>query len=200
MYSRSSVSRWGVRLLTFATWALLAGSAAYWLLQRPPRMADAPATADAGTLADAVDPERVARALGAAGPQAPVVTRTAETGNMQLLGVLTQGHGGAALVSVDGGPARPVRVGQSPPELDGEWVLHAVAPHAAVFAAGDEQLELQMPPMEERSRAGDAVAPERAQGDTSSTVAPTSDAAARARSISERRERLLQRRAAMREN
>lgn len=199
MYSRSSVSRWGVRLLTFATWALLAGSAAYWALQRPPRMADTPATTGAGTLADAVDPQRVARALGAAGPQAPVATRTTDAGNMRLLGVLTQGSGGAALVSVDGGPARPVRVGQSPPELDGEWVLHAVAPHAAVFAAGDEQLELQMPPMEERSRAGDAVAPEQAQGDNgAATTAP--DAAARARSIAERRERLLQRRAAAREN
>ncbi|MCK9516271.1 MAG: hypothetical protein WCZ18_09040 [Ottowia sp.] len=190
MYFRSSSSRWGARLLTFAVWALVAGSAVFWALQRPPRMAAGSGVDDVVALAGSVDVQRVARALGAAGPQAPQATDTATAGQLRLLGVITQGAGGAVLVSVDDAPARPVRVGQAPAGLGGAWVLQAVAPHSAVFAAGDEQMELHMPSMEERSRAGDAVAPERGPAGRAGAGATPDDAARRA---SERRTRLLQR-------
>lgn len=193
MYFRSSSSRWGVRLLTFAVWALVAGTAVFWALQRPPRIAADGGIDATGALAGAVDTQRVALALGAAGPAAAPADGPAPADNLRLLGVITQGAGGAALVSVDDGPARPVQVGQAPADLDGGWILHAVAPHSAVFVAGDEQMELQMPPMDERSRSGDAVAPERTQGE-GGAAAP--DDASRARAVRERQARLMQRRAA----
>lgn len=160
MHFRSSSSPWGARLLAFAIWALVAGSAVFWALQRPPSAAAEASGVDADAVGT-LDPERVALALGAAGNSAPAVASGSLDGKLHLLGVITHGAGGAALVQVGDEPAKPVRVGQAPAGLDGDWVLHAVAPHSVVFAAGDKEIELQMPPMAERSRAGDAVAPER---------------------------------------
>lgn len=158
MHFRSSASRWGVRLLTFVAWALAAGGAVFWLLQQPPRMATGGAEA---VHAAAADTAAVASALGAAGAVRPKVASGTPDGKLTLHGVITQGAGGAVLVSVEDGPAKPVRVGQAPEGLSARWALQSVAPHSAVFGAGADALELHMPPMEGRSRAGDAVAPER---------------------------------------
>lgn len=151
--------------MTLLFWSLVAGSATFWFLQLR-QMPLGAATADvAPVLAPQVDAQRMAHALGAsdpdAAPTAAGVNASPLAERLQLLGVLTRGAGGAALVSVDGGPARPVRVGQTPADLDGGWVLHAVAPHAATFAADQARVQLHMPELTERSRAGDAVAPDR---------------------------------------
>ena len=105
-----SQSKWGVRGLTLVIWALAAASIAYWglrLLARPPAFSPAPL---AMSVPMPPDPAVVARLLGAtaaqAAPQASLASRFA------LSGVVAGAPGGgAALIAVDGNPAKPFRVG-----------------------------------------------------------------------------------------
>ena len=105
-----SQSKWGIRGLTLVVWALAAASIAYWglrLLARPPAFAPAPL---AVSVSMPPDPAVVARLLGAtaaqAAPQASLASRFA------LSGVVAGAPGGgAALIAVDGNPAKPFRVG-----------------------------------------------------------------------------------------
>lgn len=147
-------------LAALLVWALAAGSIVYWLLRLGER-APLPTVAVAGTAdpAAGVDPAAVARALGATQATASAPGATDVASRLALKGVLTHGAGGAALIAVDGQPARPLRVGASLPGLEGGWVLQSVAPHAVVLAAGGREARLELPPFSERSRAGDAVAP-----------------------------------------
>ena len=105
-----SQSKWSLRGLTLVVWALAAASVAYWglrLLARPGAPALAPLAASISVTAD---PAVVARLLGATpaqiAPQASLASRFA------LSGVVAGAPGGgAALIAVDGKPARPFRVG-----------------------------------------------------------------------------------------
>jgi general secretion pathway protein C len=105
-----SQSKWSLRGLTLVVWALAAASLAYWglrLMARPGALAPAPLAA---SVAATPDPAVVARLLGAtpaqAVPQASLASRFA------LSGVVAGAPGGgAALIAVDGQPARPFRVG-----------------------------------------------------------------------------------------
>lgn len=105
-----SQSKWSLRGLTLVVWALAAASVAYWslrLLARPGAAAPVPLAASAPFTPD---PAIVARLLGAtpaqAVPQASLASRFA------LSGVVAGAPGGgAALIAVDGKPARPFRVG-----------------------------------------------------------------------------------------
>ena len=80
-------------------------------------------------------------------------------GRLALRGIVTHDGRGAALIAVDGKPARPVRVGALVDGVDGDWRVRSVAPHAVVLAADGRELRLEMPPLAARSSAGDAVAP-----------------------------------------
>ena len=105
-----SQSKWSLRGLTLVVWALAAASVAYWglrLLARPGALASVPLAMSAPFTPD---PAIVARLLGAtpaqAVPQASLASRFA------LSGVVAGAPGGgAALIAVDGKPARPFRVG-----------------------------------------------------------------------------------------
>lgn len=105
-----SQSKWSVRGLTLVVWALAAASLTYWglrLLARPPVFASAPLVVSVPL---PPNPAVVARLLGAtaaqAAPQASLASRFA------LSGVVAGAPGGgAALIAVDGKPARPFRVG-----------------------------------------------------------------------------------------
>lgn len=152
-------------LLTLLLWALVAASALYWYFRASGAagLATPRAASTAGSGAE-VDARQVARALGALGPAAPASAAAPATplaGRLALRGIVTHDGRGAALIAVDGKPPRPVRVGAALEGVEGGWTLRSVAPHAAVLGAGDEQLRLEMPPLAERSSAGDAVAPTR---------------------------------------
>jgi len=103
---------WAPRLATLALWALAGGAALYWALALSARP-EAPVPA-ALAPAPQADAQAVARLLGAGAPA--VVAQTAAPAapsRFVLQGVLagtTSGHG-AALVSVDGQPPKPFRVG-----------------------------------------------------------------------------------------
>ncbi len=159
MSSPRLASRLPVALATLALWALAAGSAAWWALQwdGARRPVDVPVAATAAA-APALDVAAVARALGAQpGAAAPADSNVA--GRLALQGVLTHGAGGAALIALDGQPARPLRVGAVLDGLEGGWTLRAVTPSAAVLAAHGRELRLELPPPDERPRPQAAALP-----------------------------------------
>ncbi|MEO7548845.1 MAG: type II secretion system protein N [Ramlibacter sp.] len=141
----NSQSRWAVRAATFFLWALAAASAAYWALKlgRPQSLAAAPAVRSATP----VDPAAVARLLGfsprAASPSAPVPGLASR---FALVGVVAgRSRRGAALIAIDGKPARPFRVGNA---LEDGLLLQAVEGRRAMLAAsaeGPALLTLELP-------------------------------------------------------
>lgn len=138
---------WTVRGATFALWALAAGSAMVWGLklggsQRPIAVPPPPLRQVA-----AVDPVALARLLGsspAATAAAPMPTLASR---FHLIGVAAgaQSGGGAAVISVDGKPGRPYRVGAT---LEEGVVLQSVHARQAVLAApnGSPLATLELPP------------------------------------------------------
>lgn len=138
-------SLWGTRLATLALAALAAASAMYWVLKWP--AAPAPISAADSPPAAPVDSAAVARALG--GGAAPVMNAVAPASSrFSLAGVVSGGvHRGAALIAIDGKPAKPYRVGAV---VDGQWVLSSVQPRRAVLApqgggAADAGITLELP-------------------------------------------------------
>jgi general secretion pathway protein C len=144
----STVSpKWWARGLTLALCALTSGSATYWVL----RSLDggAPDAAQVASLGDgaAQDPMAVARALGG-GEVATPAAQPALSSRFALMGVLAnQASGGAALISVDGQPAKPYRIGAA---VEGQLVLKSVSARQAQLAASVEApalVRLDMPPL-----------------------------------------------------
>ncbi|WP_394788952.1 type II secretion system protein N [Rhodoferax sp.] len=129
--------------MTFAVWALALASVVYWGLLA----SSEPAAAPAGVLAEArtpIDTGAVAKSLGAMGA-APVAAVNPST-RFVLSGVIA-GHSssGAALISIDGKPPKPYRVGSV---VDGDLLLQSVAPRRAELAArldGPPAFALEMP-------------------------------------------------------
>lgn len=129
-------ARWPSRLVTALVWLLAAGSAVFWALRlsQPAGLVNVPVAA---SRAPAADPAMVAYLLGAR--TAPVATaQQAPEANAPsrflLAGVIAgkQAQQGAALISVDGKPPKPFRVGS---QVDAGLVLQSVAPRRAVLAA-----------------------------------------------------------------
>jgi len=150
----NSQSIWWPRLAAFGLAALAAARAGYWGLKWPGTAA--PSTASTPSMADATpaDPQALARALGGGGGNggamstAPVPLLPSAASRLALVGVVANDKsGGAALISVDGKPARPYRVGSQVDEGMG-LVLQSVAPRRAVLASsvdGPTSLTLEMP-------------------------------------------------------
>ena len=149
-------------LPTLLLWALLAASALWWWLRAGQPVAPPQAPVAGGAPAAlTVDSAQVARALGAtaAAPAAPAAAPELG-GRLALKGVVTHGGQGAALIALDGKPARPLRVGALLEGVDGGWRLRSVAPHGALLAAaGGRELRLEMPPLERRSSGSAAAVP-----------------------------------------
>jgi general secretion pathway protein C len=138
-------SLWWTRLITLLLAALAAGSAVYWVLKWPSAPVQI-SVADA-TEPASVDSSAVARALGGGVVVASVVVPVSN--RFVLAGVVSGGvHRGAALIAVDGMPAKPYRVGAVVGE---QWVLSAVQPRSVVLAlqnggAAEAGITLELPP------------------------------------------------------
>ena len=143
---------WRLRFATFLVAALAAASATYWVLKW---MAAAPISASAALIFSAApqtDPQALARLLGggqmgvAAEPQGPGAALDSAASRFKLSGVVAhRDKGGYALISVDGKPAKPYRVGA---RVDQALVLHSVAARSAALAASPEapvSLTLELP-------------------------------------------------------
>lgn len=143
----SAPSLWWPRLAAFVLAALAAASAAVWGLRIA---APVQASSIAAVATPAVPPDAVAvaRALGgaagagdssAAVQAAPVL----ESARFALMGVVAQPNAkGAALVSVDGKPAKPYTVGAV--VVDG-WTLQSVQGRRATLARNGAEMVLELP-------------------------------------------------------
>lgn len=137
---------WLSRIVTFTISGLAAASAAYWGLKAWAPSAPVAAPALALAWAPPVGPKALALALGGGlAPQAPGEAPPAPS-RYALLGVVAgKARGGAALISVDGQPARPVRVGAP---VEGGLVLQSVTGRRAVLSSGDGPgVTLELPPL-----------------------------------------------------
>lgn len=143
---------WTAPITTFLLWTLATGSAAFWVLQNVhgtvPVDADAAvkaATAPNLTFDQNLTPQ-VALALGAKTPITPTAASalSALQARLQLQGVLSIGDkSGAALISVDGKPAKPYQIGSA--IEDGLEVTSIKARSVAIGSNGAEVFTLELP-------------------------------------------------------
>ncbi|MFZ4479601.1 MAG: type II secretion system protein N [Rhodoferax sp.] len=159
-----SLSVWWLRIATFSVAALAAASAAYWVLKWTAATAAAPQLPSAPALLRPAqtDPQMVARLLGG---QKAVVAALSDSAasRFRLLGVVAaSASNGYALISVDGKPARPYRVGAA---VNDSLVVRSVAPRSAALAPSADApasftLELPAPASSEgKPAAGEAKPP-----------------------------------------
>lgn len=146
--SSASPDPWIVRGATFALWALAAGSAVFWGLRLAGSERSISVPAAPARQVAAVDPEALARLLGSspAGGNLAAPPPVSLASRFQLVGVAAAAHSGAgaAVISVDGKPARPFRVGST---IEEGVVLQSVRGRQAVLASGATQLTLELPPV-----------------------------------------------------
>ena len=142
-------SRLGLRAATVLVWALAGACAVYWGL----RMAAPAATPVAVAPAEppqAIDSAALARLLGST-PQAAAVgaPQPSLASRFALVGVLAgrSGGDGAALIAVDGKPAKPYRVGAM---VESGLFLQSLGPRRAVLGddGGPAVLSLDMQPLQ----------------------------------------------------
>jgi len=114
MVTNSLSSKWGPRFGTLVLWAAAGASVVYWGM----RLSGAgPSTVapPVPVAALAPDAQAMARLLGAApaASVAPAAPAASVASRFALIGVLSgrSSGGGAALIAVDGQPAKPYRVG-----------------------------------------------------------------------------------------
>ena len=144
-----SQSPWLPRLAAFALSALAAASAVYWGLKWPGQQITSPTTVLPGQEVPAIDPLTLARALGGGvasviATAEPVVSTAAS--RLTLMGVVaTSKQAGVALISIDGKPARPYRVGAV---VEDGLVLQSVGPRRAALstsANGPPSMTIELP-------------------------------------------------------
>ncbi|MDP3761725.1 MAG: type II secretion system protein N [Ramlibacter sp.] len=139
-------SRWTVAGATFVLWALVAASAVYWGLKFTTPSGGPVAAAPALRAAAPADPAAIARLLGASPAAAAAAPVASLSSRFALLGVVAnRSHGGAALIAVDGRPAKPFRVGAA---IDEGLILQSVEARRATIAAsqdGPPVLTLELP-------------------------------------------------------
>lgn len=139
------------RLITLSVWILVGWTALSLGLRLWPQGQQAPAGAPA-SLTERPPPADLSKLLGAAAVTASVDAEPPpppEASRFQLLGVVAprqpalQTREGVALLSVDGGPARAFRVGQT---VDGRFSLLRVdARGAGLGDQGQVSMELSLP-------------------------------------------------------
>jgi general secretion pathway protein C len=145
----NSYSKWGVRLGTLALWAAAGASVVFWglRLSAPAAGMAAPVALAAPAAPDAQALARLLGAVPAAPGAAPAKPEASLSSRFALIGVLSgrRSGGGAALIAVDGKPAKPFRLGA---EVDQGLVLQALGPRQAQLGAsldGPSTLTLDMP-------------------------------------------------------
>ncbi len=143
---------WTVKITTFLLWALAAGSAAFWILQnvQGARVAKADTAAKSATTPNLATEQnltpQVAAVLGAKNLITPTAASAlaAIQARFQLQGVVAKGSAsGAALISVDGKPAKPYPVGSS--VEDGLQVISVMARGASLGTNGVAAFTLELP-------------------------------------------------------
>ncbi len=131
---------WPARVAAFFIWALAALSASFWFTQVSGTSRHASSATTLAPDTPSVQTADLARVFGPAGtataalPDAPnpVVDAAAR---LRLIGVVAnRAQAGVALISVDGQPPRPYRVGSA---LEGGWKLQKVSTRSATLIPAD---------------------------------------------------------------
>lgn len=148
-------SKWIPGLVTALVMAAAAGTATQWGLRLfAGRRLQEPARAPVVDAAVLINPADVARVLGS--KSEPAVEQASIASRFALMGVVAGSpNGGAALISVDGKPAQPVRVGGT---VANNFVLQSVLGRTAklgVEGRGVALVSLEMPTLE-TSRGADS--------------------------------------------
>ena len=130
----SPSARWPAALTTVLIWVLAVAGIAFWGLRLAAPLDALPPPAVVNAPAAAVDPATMARLLGAVSAETQVALAPDAASRFALVGVVADVmQRGAALIAVDGKPARPFRVGS----LVGEgYVLQSVSTRSASLGAG----------------------------------------------------------------
>ncbi|VWX58128.1 General secretion pathway protein C [Burkholderiales bacterium 8X] len=160
----SSSARWPVIGTTTVLWALAVASVVFWglRLSAPSGVQVQPAAVTGAAVA--VDPAAVAQMLGAVRVEPVAAARPDAATRFVLQGVVADDEQqGAALIAVDGRPARPFRVGS---ELADGFVLQSVTTRAATIGGANGgaaafSLQLPTPPLAVNSPPGVGLAPNR---------------------------------------
>ncbi|KLN57702.1 type II secretion system protein N [Variovorax paradoxus] len=146
MTSPYSAARWHAPVATTGLWALAAGAAVFWGLRLAAPPEPVPAAATMPRASVSADADAVARLLGvvSANEAAPAAPEAAS--RFALSGVVADSlNQGAALISIDGKPPRPFRVGS---RVGDNYVLQSVGVRAATLgtsAQGPAAFTLQLP-------------------------------------------------------
>ena len=136
---------WSLRLITLAVWLLVALCGVYWAMKfvtvKPINAAFA-ATSPMLVL----DSKAIAKLLGAPDIVATQAIITKASSNYALFGLATTKSGtGVALISMDGKPAKPYRVGS---KVADEWVLKSISRTDAILATSmkaEDGMKLDLP-------------------------------------------------------
>lgn len=139
-------ARWPAASATLGLWALAAASVVFWGLRlSAPNDGLAPPAVIAPPVS-AIDSAAVAQLFGVLPAQAVVKNQPDAASRFALMGVIADSaQRGAALIAVDGKPARPFRVGMSVGE---GYVLQSVGVRQATLGASIDApaaLTLQLP-------------------------------------------------------
>lgn len=125
-------NRWAVAAGTFVLWGLAAASAVYWGMKLSSSTGSG-ALAPPAPNAPGSDPAAIGRVLGATASAPTAAPVASLSSRFALLGIVAEPDGGgAALISVDGKPPRPYRVGAM---VDEGLVLQSVQPKRASMGA-----------------------------------------------------------------
>ena len=138
-----SQSRWVPKAITAVVWAAAAGSVLYWGLRLSAGRGAAAAMPPA-VVSASIDPQALGRVLGVMPAQA--IPQASLSSRFALQGVVAGAPGGgAALIAIDGNPAKPYRVGS--PVEDGLILQSASARQAKLAASPDGPIlvTLEMP-------------------------------------------------------
>ena len=147
---QTDVSRlWFTRIVTFIISALVAASLAYWGLKGWAHSASFTAPVAAQQNAS-FNSQAIAQALGGGALVAAIASAAPAVSRYGLIGVVAgRPRAGAALISVDGQEAQPVRVGTL---VDSEMVLESVSGRQAVLISStgtSQKIILDMPKLAE---------------------------------------------------
>ena len=143
----TTLNPWPPRLATFTVALLLAGSVVFWLLRWPARDAgpDLPVAVTTRALEPA-NPQAVARLLGAEAVASATPVMVDAASRFRLTGIIASGSGhGVALLSIDGKPPKPYRVGSV---LEDGLMLQSVEQRSVALAAdakGPVRVRLELP-------------------------------------------------------
>jgi general secretion pathway protein C len=146
MTSPYSAARWHAPVATTGLWALAAGAAVFWGLRLASPAEPVAAAATMPKASVAADADAVARLLGAVSASEAAPAPPEAASRFALSGVVADPFNqGAALISIDGKPPRPFRVGS---RVGDNYVLLSVGVRSATLgasAAGPAAFTLQLP-------------------------------------------------------